>query len=305
MSITRREFGKLTIASLAFARGAAASAAGDSTVAGVRLGVQTYSFRALPRPAGVDAVDAIIAAMRECGLSECELWAPQVEPAYAGARGRGSAEALKAREDVRKWRLETPLDHFRTIKQKFDAAGISIYAYNYSPGRDYVDAEIDRGFEMAKALGAQIITSSTTLDVAMRIVPFAEKHQMDVAMHGHSNTAPNEFSSPESFAAAMRMSKRFKVNLDIGHFTAANFDALAYLREHHADITNLHLKDRKKNQGDNTPWGQGDTPIREVLQLLKRERWPIRAYIEYEYAGQGSPVEEVKKCYAFAKQALG
>ena len=81
---------------------------------------------------------------------------------------------------------------------------------------------------------------------------------MVVGLHGHSNVEdPNEFATPESFAAAMKMSKYFKVNLDIGHFTAANYDAVAYIREHHADITNLHLKDRKKNQGDNTPWGAG------------------------------------------------
>ena len=102
----------------------------------------------------------------------------------------------------------------------------------------------------------------------------------------------------------MKMSKYFKVNLDIGHFTAANFDAMAYLREHHADITNLHLKDRKKNQGDNTPWGEGDTAIREVLLLLKKEQWPIRAYIEYEYRGQSSSVEETKKCFEYMKRAL-
>src|SRR5205814_8782175 len=138
--------------------------------------------------------------------------------------------------------------------------------------------------------------ASTQLDTAKRIAPFAEKHKMIVAMHGHSNIGdPNEFATPESFAAAMKLSKYFKVNLDIGHFTAANFDALAYLREHHADITNLHLKDRRKNQGDNVPWGHGDTPIREVLQLLQRERWPTRAYIEYEYAGPGPPADEVKK----------
>jgi sugar phosphate isomerase/epimerase len=124
-------------------------------------------------------------------------------------------------------------------------------------------------------------------------------------MHGHSNvTDPNEVATPDSFATAMKMSKYFKVNLDIGHFTSADFDAVAYLREHHASITNLHLKDRKKHQGDNTPWGEGDTPIREVLQLLKRERWPIPADIEYEYRGPGSSVDEVKKCMAFAKQAL-
>jgi sugar phosphate isomerase/epimerase len=100
------------------------------------------------------------------------------------------------------------------------------------------------------------------------------------------------------------MSKYFRVNLDIGHFTAANFDAVAYIREHHANITNLHLKDRKKNQGENLPWGQGQTPIREALQLLRKERWPIPAYIEYEYRGEGSPVDEVKKCAAYARQAL-
>ena len=102
----------------------------------------------------------------------------------------------------------------------------------------------------------------------------------------------------------MNMSSRFRVNLDIGHFTAADFDAVAYIREHHASITNLHLKDRKKHQGDNVPWGEGDTPLRDVLLLLKKDKWPIPAYIEYEYRGNGSPIEEVKKCFQFAKQVL-
>jgi len=304
MHTTRREFAKLALAGLAFPRMAAAAV--DSTIRGVRLGVQTYSFRDLPLPAGGDAVGVVIKAMTECDLHECELYAPQVEPPTT-RRGRGASRSPQeqdARDDLRKWRLQTPLDHFQDIRKAFDAAGLSIYAFNYSPNATYTDEEIDRGFEMTRALGAEIITASTTLDVAKRIAPFAEKHRMVVAMHGHSNVKdPNEFATPESFAAAMKLSKYFKVNLDIGHFTAANFDAVGYIREHHADITNLHLKDRKKNQGDNVPWGKGDTPIREVLQLLQRERWPIRAYIEYEYDGQ-SPVEEVKKCFAYAKQAL-
>ena len=305
---TRREFGKMALAGIALPR--IAEAAINPVVNGVRLGAQTYSFRDLPRTPGGDGIDPVIKACVECGIGDVELFAPQVEPQFnAGARGRRgdppSPEAVKARDDLRKWRLETPLDRFRDVKKKFDAAGIAIYAYNYSPNASFTDAEIDRGFEMAKALGAEIITASTTLDVAKRIAPIAEKHRMMVAMHGHSNiNDPNEFATPDSFAAAMKLSKLFKVNLDIGHFTAANFDAMDYIRQHHADITNLHLKDRKKNQGDNVPWGQGDTPIREVLQLLKREKWPIRAYVEYEYRGAGSPVEEVKKCMTFAKAAL-
>ena len=301
---TRREFGHLTLAGLALPL---VGGLADSRFGGVRLGAQTYSFRDLPKPQNGTTVDVVLNAMTECGLTECELWAPQVEPRAAGGRGRNAdpVEAAKTRSELRRWRVETPLDHFRSIKKKFDAAGISIYAYNYSFSADMTDQEIDRGFEMTKALGARIITASTKLTVARRVAPFAERHAMVVAMHGHSNkTDPDEFCTPESFASAMKMSKYFKINLDVGHFTAADFDAVAFLREHHADITNLHLKDRKKHEGLNVPWGQGDTPLRDVLVMLKREQWPIPAYVEYEYRGASSSTEEVKTCVQFARQIL-
>ena len=302
---TRREFGQLTLAALALPR--SLMAAGSKT-GGVRVGVQTYSFREMARPDDGDAADVIIKAMTESGVAECEVWSPQLEPRFfrgSGWPAPNSPDALKARADQRAWRLSTPIDHFRGIKKKFDAAGLRIHGYNYSFNASFTDEEIDRGFEFARALGADFITASTTLPVARRVAPLAEKHKMVVAMHGHSNlTDPNEFATAESFATAMKMSKYFKVNLDIGHFTAAGFDPVAYLREHHADVTNIHVKDRKKSQGDNTPWGQGDTPIREVLQLIKRSGWPIPADIEYEYKGTGTPVEEVKRCHEYVRQAL-
>jgi sugar phosphate isomerase/epimerase len=300
---SRREFGQLALAGVAVPL---LGRLADSKVGGVRLGVQTYSFRDLPRAEGADHIDVVIKAMTDCGLRECELWAPQVEPRF-GPIGRGTAPETrqKARQDLRAWRTETPIDHFRSVRKEFDAAGLSIHAYNYSFSADMTDQEIDRGFEMTRALGASVITASTTLTVARRVAPFAEKHQMDVAMHGHSNKSdPNEFCTPESFAAAMKLSKHFKVNLDIGHFTAADFDPVAYIREHHASITNLHLKDRRKHEGDNVPWGEGDTPLRDVLLMLKKDQWPIPAYVEYEYRGPGTPTEEVTKCFQYAKQIL-
>jgi hypothetical protein len=123
----------------------------DSTIAGVRIGVQTYSFRNLPRPADRDPWDILVNAIAECGLGECELFAPQVEPAFAPGRGPASAEARKAREDLRKWRLGTTLDHFRTIRKRFDTAGISIFGYNYSFDDTFSDAEIERGFDWQQA----------------------------------------------------------------------------------------------------------------------------------------------------------
>ena len=294
---TRREFATLVASALAslpvYAGARQREVDSRSTLNGVRIGAQTYSFRALTRPAGGDMTDPLIQALTECGLGECELWSPQLEPAGA------------PREEVRRWRLETPLDHFSAIRRRFGAAGIVIRAFNYSFNDSFTGAEMDRGFEIARALGADFITASSTLSAATRLAPLAEKHKMIVAMHNHSNVKdPNEFATPESFAAAMKMSPYFKVNLDIGHFTAANFDAVAYLREHHAHVTNLHIKDRKRDQGANVPWGEGDTPIRDVLRLLQQNKWPITANLEYEYKGAGTPVEEVKKGIAFMRKAL-
>ncbi len=150
-----------------------------------------------------------------------------------------------------------------------------------------------------------MVTWSGTLTVAKRIAPLADRHKMVVAMHGHSNVQdPDQFATPESFTKAMAMSRLFMVNLDLGHYTAAGYDPVAFVQEHHARIPLIHLKDRKKNQGANTPHGQGDTPIKEVLQLIKGKKWPIRAYIEYEYKGAESSTAEVKKCFDYARAAL-
>ena len=158
---------------------------------------------------------------------------------------------------------------------------------------------------MAQALGVKTITASSTLSAAKRVAPFADKHKIIVAMHGHSDLKdPNQFAKPESFAQAMAMSKYFAVNLDIGHFTAAGYDAVDYIRNHHEHIMVLHLKDRKKNEGPNTPWGQGDTPIKAVLQLLRDKKYPIPAFIEYEYKGNDDAVVEVKRCFQYCKDAL-
>ena len=244
--------------------------------------------------------------MKECGLTECELWAPQIEPPSPLGRGRPPGAGAASARGLRTWRLETPLDHFRAIQKKFDAAGITIYAYNYSPNTSFTDAEIDRGFEMAKALGAEIITASTTLDVATRIAPFAEQ-----APDGRSrctatrtSTDPNEFATPESFAAAMKMSQLLQDQprhrpLHGGQLRRRGLHPRAP-RRHHQPAP----QGSQEEPGRQHRLGQGDTPIREVLQLLKQESWPIRAYIEYEHRGEAGPVDEVKKCFAFAKSAL-
>ncbi len=260
----------------------------DSKVNGVQIGVQSYSFRDRP-------LDAMITAIADTGLSECELWQGHVEPKFSGA---------DARADLRKWRTSAPLDAFVRIRDKFRKAGIALSAYNYSFRDDFTPQEIERGFEMARALGVNALTASSTVPVTKRVAPVAAKHKMMVGMHGHDNLAdPNEFARPESFITAMKESKWIGVNLDIGHFIAAGYDPVAFLKSYHDRVVTLHIKDRKKNQGPNMPFGHGDTPVKEVLQVLKQAHWGIPANIEYAYKG-GDPVAEVRKCYEFCKEAL-
>jgi sugar phosphate isomerase/epimerase len=302
---SRRDFAKLALAGLplsaALARGI------NSKIDGVQLGVQSYSFRDLP-------LDDAIKAMVADGLGDCELFSPHIE--NGGIKGGSmphanrspeerKAAAAAREEKLRQWRLTVPMDYYKGIRKKFNDAGINLYAYNLSFNDHFTDEEIDRSFLAAKALGVGIITASTTLPVAQRVAPFAEKHKMMVAMHGHSDLKdPNQFATPESFMKALAMSKYYRINLDIGHFTAANFDAVDFIKKHHDKIVLIHLKDRKKNEGPNVPWGEGDTPIKQVLLLLKETKWPIPAFIEYEYKGTGTSQQEVAKCYQYCKNVL-
>jgi sugar phosphate isomerase/epimerase len=280
--MNRRNFGKLAAGALAAVTAEGASRI-DSKIAGVQIGAQTYSFRDRP-------LDACIAAMKEIGLGEAELWDGHIVPK--------DADALK------EFRRNPPLDQMRQVRKKFDDAGIDLYALTYPFTKSLSDDELARGFDIAQAMGVKYITSSANVSVAKRLDPLAQKYKIVVAFHNHSNKAADEFARPEDWEEALRgASKYLAINLDIGHFTAAGYDPVSFLTEHHARIITLHIKDRRTNQGPNMPFGQGDTKIKEVLQILKTKKYPIPANIEYEYDGTDT-VAEVKKCFAYCKAAL-
>jgi sugar phosphate isomerase/epimerase len=280
--MTRRSFSKLALASVA----APIFGAIDSKFSGVMIGAQTYSFRTLP------TLDDCIAAMKEIGLGYAELWDVQVLP-----RDRAKATAF---------RTDPPMGDVRGIKKKFDDAGIDLYAFNYSFRDEFSDKEIENGFVMARAMGVTRITASSNVDMAARVDKYAEQYKIYVGYHNHDSMKPNEFSTPDDWKQALAgRSKYTGINLDIGHFTAAGFDPVSFLEEHHAKILTLHIKDRKKNHGPNMPLGEGDTNIKGVLEVLKTRKYPIPAMIEYEYGKPGmDTVAEVRKCFDYCKAAL-
>ena len=300
---SRRHFGKLALSTVsAFgvfgtrpAAGALAAAAIDSRIKGVRVGAITYSFRA------ISDARAIVKAMAAIGLGEAELMSNHAEALAGAPGGRGGSPELDA------WRRSTSPETWKRVRGIFEEAGIRVRLLCYNMNvKSTSDEAIEYGFAMAKGLGVDAITTSTQVSMAKRVAPFADRHRIPVAYHGHANLAdPDEVATPASFAACLSYSQHHRINLDIGHFTGAGFDAVAFLRENRARITNLHLKDKTTPaRGNmNVPWGEGDTPIKEVLQLLSREKWDIPANIEFEYAGD--PLIEVPKCFQFCKTALG
>jgi sugar phosphate isomerase/epimerase len=116
----------------------------------VQIGVQSYSFRDRSLE---DAIKAIV----DVGLGGCELWSEHAEPKDLLNRYYKGKDP-QARETLRHWLLNVPLDDFRAVRSKFDRAGIELYAYNLSLRDDFSDAEIERGFEIVKALGVKVMT---------------------------------------------------------------------------------------------------------------------------------------------------
>jgi sugar phosphate isomerase/epimerase len=307
--LSRRELGKIALVGLpAILRGAPGVT--------VRIGAATESFHDFPRKPGRDNVDAVVAALTAAGVTEIDISSADTEapspdtglpppppPGPYGGPPAGFTPAELAarnralRENLRKWRLATPASHYADLKRRFDSAGINVYAISFQHDDAFTDDEIEATFAHAKALGVEAISSRASLTMAKRLGAFADRHGVTVAFRNQRETAAE-------ISALAGVSPRCRVNLDIGNFTAANQEAVAYIQENHQKITHLIVKDRTRNNGGNEAFGSGDTPIQPVLALLRNKRLPIRAFVDYEYVGLGTPQEEVRKCLAYVQAAL-
>jgi len=289
----------------------------DSVVRGIQFGLQSYVFSGTGLPQD-GILDVVVKSMIESGLGECDLYAPLVEPAQLWDRIRAGGPAVpgaavppevtaaraQAREELAKWRMSVSLDYFRPIRKKFDDAGIEIYGLSGFPGS--TEEELNRTFEIAGILGARLITLGVTLPAAKRIAPLAEKRSFLVGIQGRpdmSVTDPNAIARPENFEEAVSLSKSYWMSFDIGDATGGGYDALKFVEAHHDRIALLYLKDRRKDRLS-VPWGEGDTPVTEILRLVRDRKYPIRCYIDCDYRTANRPAD-VKRSFEFAKAALG
>ena len=313
MTMTRRELGKLLLTVPAagwMSRDVLAAmqvARPNSKWAGVQVGLNVpynYGTRTMP-------VDEVIDRTVTLGVSAVELRSQPIE-LFMGAPmdvlepGRDREKQKLAAEQLRAWRIKTAANGAAAVRKKFDDAGVKIDVVKFDGIYNFSDPEMDYAFGLAKAAGARAISCELEHEGTQRLGKFADKHRFPIAYHGHTKTPAAMFE--EAFAQA----KYNWANIDIGHWVAGGLgNPVDVIKKHHARITHIHVKDRKAPangaDGANVPFGEGDTPIKDVLRLIRDNKWPIQATIEFEYpvpAGSDR-MTEMAKAIAYCKDALG
>ena len=301
---TRREFlgsAAALAACLALPRftSAAGSAKPNSVFHGVRIGTITYSYRGFANTA-----DETLKALLKDGLSECELMGGPIQ-SFAGITGGCGKKAKNAPDtpapkptDTQR---EAQLAKCRELRKIYNDAGVNIHIHKIGFGQS--DEDIDFNFQIAKALGCIGITTERNEGLAQKLAPFADKHKIWVAFHNHTSNYP-VMDKPDPILAH---GQYIGFNFDVGHYFAGTkgLSPIPVLEKYHDRIVSLHLKDRTAD-GGNLPWGQGKTPLKEILQLMRKEKWTFPADIELEYKiPRGSDaVAEVAKCVQYCKDAL-
>jgi sugar phosphate isomerase/epimerase len=325
--ISRRKFlgSAAAIAGLSILPGAGSLAFGNnplptfsSATSGVKLGVISYSYRSIPGGAR-----AILDWVKYAGLSSLELMGGPVEefagaPEYDGpafARGaqisdqqRNEMAAARQRhaDAMKAWRLSVSMDKFRELRKMYNDAGVNIDITKLG-GPNWSDEEIDYAFNVARTLGSRGITFEIGIDAAKRMAPFAEKHNMYAIMHNHGQPGQPGFS----FEEHLSFGKNLMLNFDVGHYWGATGKhPNGIIEKFHDRIISLHIKDKtglNDNPRDtNKPFGEGSTPLGDILNLLKDKGWPITADIELEYEvpSNSNAVVEVKNCVDYCKALL-
>lgn len=292
------------------------------SIQGVQVGVITYSFRSLPGSA-----EQILKYCQEAGITDIELMGDAIED-YAGKPvnpvkfpPRVPGQPMKLSDEqktqlaayqqqVAEWRASVPMDKFKEIRKMYRNGGVSIYAFKPNAlNSNNTDAEITYALRAAKALGARSVTVELPADPAhsKRLGELAAKEKVYIGYHAHTQATDSAWDT------ALSQSPYNSMNLDCGHYIAAGGNntresLLKLIEDKHERITSMHLKDRKNktNGGANMAWGSGDTPIREILHLLKEKKYkiPVTIELEYDIPAGSDAVKETAICLAYARKML-
>lgn len=321
-TISRRKFLSTTAAATAvslvpfhysFASG---SKKPNSKVNGVQLGLTTYCYRSISHSlpevleyvlkAGVNALEMRSVLEEGLGIPAGPARSPRGAQLSDQEKAERAKAADAAREEQRKWRLSLPMQKYADIRKMYNDAGVDIHIAKFVPS-SWSDEEIDYAYNATKALGAYGITDEASVAACKRLGKFAEKHNSLALYHTHG-----QFGEPGfDIDTLLSYSPANRLNMDVGHYYGATGKhPNEILVKYHDRIPMIHMKDKTgpnhATPNANKPFGQGETPIADVLNLIKKEKWPIDVFLELEYdiPTDSDPVKEVIKCIDYMRNIL-
>lgn len=288
----------------------------NSKVGGVQLGLTTYCYRSIPHSleetlgyvlqSGVNSLEMRSVLEEGLGIPQGQRQGRPGAQVTEQDKAQRAKSAQELREAQKKWRLSLPMSKYADIRKMYNKAGVDIHIAKFVPS-SWSDEEIDYAYNAAKALGAYGITDEFTDEAAQRLGKFAEKHNSLAIYHTHGQFGMPGFDIDKYLG----YSKANRLNLDIGHYYGSTGNhPNTIIEKYHTLIPSIHVKDKTgpKNEhpNENREFGKGETPIADVLLLIKKQKWPINVDLELEYnIPQGSdPVKEVTKCIEYMRNIL-
>ncbi|MFC1595451.1 sugar phosphate isomerase/epimerase family protein [Gemmatimonadota bacterium] len=284
---------------------------------GVQIGAISYSYRDISSSA-----EDILGYLLEAGLGSVELMGNTIEQ-FAGIpegpprpqrgvemtddqRAEYQEARERAAEELHLWRLSPPMEKFEALRRMYNDEGVDIHIAKLG-SHSWPEGEIDYAFNVARALGARGISMEISVDAARIMAPHAERHGLYTIFHQHGQVAEPDFS----FDDYLDFGSSLMLNFDVGHafgFTGRHPNET--IERYHDRIVSIHLKDKTGPDSEpanrNMPWGEGETPIADILLLIRDKGWPIHVDIELEYpVPDGSTsAAEVRRCVDFCREIL-
>ena len=320
----------------------AQAAANPSTWGGVRVGLNVPYSLGLGNNI---AAEELLTQLVDLEIGSVELRAQPVEHFLGSPTVRAAGEAAKAREaaraagqtaptpqqmaqgglgggrtqtpeqaaaaeaqktEVRTWRLSRASSaRVKELRQMYEKAGVLVDVLKVDDLYTVSDEELDYFFQMARDLGARAISSELPQQRTdtKRIGAFADKHKdlrgLSPPRAGHRRVVRGDLRRGE----VQRREHRHRP-LD-GHARRVAAALHHQARRPHP----AHPREGPPvgtNGGQNRPFGEGDTPIRQMLQAIRDNKWDVRPIIEFEYrVPEGSTrAAEIRKAFAYCQAAL-
>jgi sugar phosphate isomerase/epimerase len=247
--------------------------------AGLRVGVQSYTFREFP-------VEQALKQTHDLGLSWIELY-----PKHAPARST---------ESQRKALLK--------LCREYKVMPVAFGVYKFTK-----DHEANRKvFDYGKVMGMTVFTADPDPDSFDSLERLVKEYQIAIAIHPHGPVGKPPklhrwYRAEKIMEAVKDRDPLIGACLDTGHLIRAatlgeQLDPVQQIQVMGQRNHAIHLKDNDNARDVNVILGQGVLDVPGVLKALKNAGFKGCVAIEYE-ANPNNPAGDVRACLDVIRQA--